>query len=80
MWTPLDAGGGGPNQIVDLVQLPAHVALAQGGAVIQHNLDTLIKVVAAELPAFKGGGQELNGNFFVTFLGQPVGINKNVVL
>src|SRR6266508_4449138 len=35
----------GPDELVDLVQLPALVTLAQSGAVVEHDLEAFVRVV-----------------------------------
>src|ERR1700682_3490397 len=61
-----DAGRGRPDQRVDLVELPGHVALAERGGGLQDDVDAVRLVVAAEHPAFERGLQELRRDVLIT--------------
>src|SRR5439155_9189808 len=50
-----DAVGRRPDERVDLVQLPRHVALAERRSGLEHDVDALALVVTAEYPAFERG-------------------------
>src|SRR5438093_13091325 len=66
-----DAVRGGPDERVDLVQLPRHVTLAERGAGLEHGVDALALVVAAVDPAFERCLKELRGDVLVAGLREP---------
>src|SRR6266850_5694013 len=69
-----------PDQGVDLVELPGHVALAERGARLQDDVHALALVVAAEDPALERGLEELRRDVLVPGLREPGLPHEDVVL
>ena len=56
------------------------MAFAQGGAIIQHDADAFIGIVAAVDPTAEAGFQEGDGDIGIAFFRQPIGIHKDMIL
>src|SRR5215217_5218841 len=75
-----DALGRRPDQRVDLVQLPALMALAECRAVVEHNPQTVLRVVAAVEPAPEAGLQEPLRDVLVVLVVDPILPDEDAVL
>ncbi len=71
---------GRPDQRVDLVQLPALVALTQRRPVVEHDAEAVLRVVAAVDPAAEARLQEPLRDVLVVLVGDPVALDEDAVL
>src|SRR5215210_5091797 len=75
-----DAGLVRPRERVDLVQLPALVALTERWAAVEHVLQARIWIVAAEDPALEARLQEPLRDVLVLLVGDPGALDEDAVL